>query len=395
MLKKLFQHYDYTLMVAVLLLCGFGVVMVYSASMVVTVMEYDVPSHYFFVRQLQWLAIALAVFLLTIIFPYKAYKPFMKAILITSLLLLLFVLILGETTNNAQSWISIGGLGFQPAEFVKIGLIIYLAAIFSKKQRYISNFNQAVLPPLIVIVLTFLLVAAQPDLGTAAIIAGVSGVMVMCSGLKGKHLFLLIAFAASIIGFVAVFTPFVLSDEQLSRFTSTYDPFSDPQGEGYQLINSYIAIASGGLTGQGLGSSIQKYGFLPEPHTDFIMAIIAEELGIFGVLFVLGLLGYIVFKGFMIGIRCQDVFGSLLAIGISALIGIQSTVNLGAVTGLIPVTGVPLPFISYGGSFLVLSMMAMGILINISSFVNMKRTFPQSAKKQMIVKKGPTISMKR
>lgn len=386
MLKRMFKHYDYSLIVVMLLLIGFGLIMIYSSSMVITVMKFDppLPSNYFFVKQLQWLAVGLIFFLFTMIFPYHAYKRFIKPILFVSILLLLLVMFMGSTFNNGQRWISIAGITIQPAEFVKVGLIIYLAFIFSKKQQYIEKFKEAVLPPLIVICVIFFLVAKQPDLGTAIIIAGISGVMIICSGMKSKHLFSLIGLGIVLITVIALMMPSFLSDEQMSRISGAYDPFSDPLDDGYQLINSYMAIASGGVTGRGLGNSIQKYGFLPEAHTDFIMAIVAEEFGAFGTFFVLSLLAYVVFKGFMIGIRSQDTFGSLLAIGIASLIGVQSVVNLGAISGLLPITGAPLPFISYGGSFLILTLIAIGILVNISAFVNMKRkpTESPAAKQQ-------------
>ncbi|WP_270181743.1 putative lipid II flippase FtsW [Alkalihalobacillus sp. CinArs1] len=370
MIKKLFKHYDYSLIISVLLLCGFGLVMVYSASMVWAVMRHETNSAYFFNRQIIWLAVSFFVLLGTMLFPYKAYRKFIIPILGGSVLGLLLVKIIGSTTNNAQSWIYIGPIGFQPSEFVKLGLIIYLAAIYSKKQAYISNFLRGALPPIMVIGVIFALVASQPDLGTAMIIALTSGIVIVCSGMKWQHLFSLIA--VGVVLFAGAWL--TLSEEQLSRFTGAYNPFSDPTDSGFHLINSYIAIASGGITGQGFGQSIQKYGFLPEPHTDFIMAIVAEELGLFGVVFVIGLLGYIVFKGFVIGIRCKDTFGSLLAIGIAGMIGVQTAVNLGAITGWLPVTGVPLPFISYGGSSLILLMMSVGILINVSAFVNIRKS---------------------
>ncbi|WP_377889415.1 putative lipid II flippase FtsW [Alkalihalobacillus sp. R86527] len=384
MIKKLFKHYDYSLIISVLLLCGFGLVMVYSASMVWAVMRHETNSAYFFNRQIIWLVVSFCVLLGTMMFPYKAYRKFIIPILGGSVIGLLLVKIIGSTTNNAQSWIYIGPIGFQPSEFVKLGLIIYLAAIYSKKQAYISNFLRGALPPIMVIGVIFALVASQPDLGTAMIIALTSGIVIVCSGMKWQHLLSLIA--VGVLLFAGAWL--TLSAEQLSRFTGAYHPFSDPTDSGFHLINSYIAIASGGITGQGFGQSIQKYGFLPEPHTDFIMAIVAEELGLFGVVFVVGLLGYIVFKGFVTGIRCKDTFGSLLAIGISGMIGVQTAVNLGAITGWLPVTGVPLPFISYGGSSLVLLMMSVGILINISAFVNIRK-----AKKIDYVRNENTVSM--
>jgi len=388
MIKKLFKHYDYSIIIAMALLIAFGLVMIYSSSMAVTVMKFDPPrpSHYFFMKQLQWLAVGTIAFLFAMILPYKIYERFMKMILLASLFLLVLVLMTGSVYNYSQRWISIGGFTLQPSEIAKIGLIIYLAAIFSRKQVYISDFRRAVLPPLIIIVVVFFLVAKQPDLGTAVIILGVSGVMIVCSGMKAKHLYSLIGLCFVAVSIIVLTLPVLLTDEQLSRITGAYDPFADPEDSGHQLIQSYVAIASGGIIGRGLGNSIQKYGFLPEPYTDFIMAIVIEELGLFGTLFVIGLLGFIVFKGFMIGIRSQDTFGSLLAIGISSLIAIQSFVNLGAISGLLPITGAPLPFISYGGTFLVLLMFSMGILVNISAFVNMKRRQPQSSKMDLHTK---------
>lgn len=364
----MFHHYDYTIMVPMFLLCGFGVLMVYSSSMVIAINDGQSAS-YFFIHQLFNLGAGLVAFFFAILFPYKAYERFMKLIIGLSILSLIVVLFVGQVTNNAQSWIDIGGFNFQPSEFVKIGLIIYLAAVFSKKQHYITNFSRGVVPPLIVIVVTFVLIALQPDLGTAMIVAGTAGVMIICSGMRMKHLFGLLSLAGMSI---LILFGALLTGMQSTRFNAAYAPFAHPKA-GYQLIQSYIAIASGGVTGQGLGQGIQKYGFLPESYNDFIMAIIAEELGLFGVLFVIGLLGFLVFKGFLTGIRCKDTFGSLLAIGISGMLGVQAFINLGVVCGLVPVTGVPLPFISYGGSALVLFMFAMGILINISMFVNLKK----------------------
>lgn len=369
MLKKMLRNYDYTLVVPVLLLCGFGLLMVYSSGMSVA-LDAGLGGAYYFKHQMFAMAVALVGFAAAMLFPYQIYQKLMKLILVVSLISLVAVLFFGTVSNHAQSWINIAGFKFQPSEFVKLGLIIYLAAIFSKKQHYISNFTQGVMPPLIIIILTFILIAIQPDMGTAMIVAGTAGILIVCSGMRIKHLLALLGLAVTTVSLLFIF---LLSSVQASRFTAAYDPFSDPNGKGLQLINSYIAIASGGFTGKGLGESIQKYGFLPEAHTDFIMAIIAEEFGLLGVLFVIGLLAYIVFRGFMTGIHCKDTFGSLLAIGISGMIGVQALVNLGAITGLLPVTGVTLPFISYGGSSLVLSMFAMGVLVNISMFVNLKR----------------------
>lgn len=373
MLKKMFQLYDYSIVVAVFLLGLFGVIMVYSASMVISVSHYEYDANYFFVKQRMWFIASAFVFLVMMILPYRLYFKLFKIIAIGSIGLLILVYMVGHSANNAQSWIAIGGFRMQPGEFVKIGVIIYLASIFSKKQKYINDFGTAVLPPLIFTVIIFTLVFFQPDLGTAVLIAMIAVIMTLSSGMNMKNVMKLLGLGAIIIALCILLAGKILSDEQLSRFGAAYDPFSDPQDSGMQLINSYIAIAQGGVTGLGLGNSVQKTGFLPESHTDFIMAIISEELGIFGVGFVILCLSFIILKGFLIARKCDDPFGSLLAIGISGMIGVQACVNLGALTGLLPVTGVPLPFVSYGGSSMLALMASTGILVNISMFNNYRK----------------------
>ncbi len=374
MLKKMFQLYDYKIVIAVLLLSLFGLIMIYSSSMIIaTSAKFDVSYDYFYGKQLTSLVIASIAFLITMLLPYRIYLRFFKIIALGCIVMLTLVFFIGTVANNAQSWISLGSFKLQPGEFVKIGVIIYLAAIFSKKQSYINDFATAVLPPLIFTVVIFLLVFFQPDLGTGILIAMIAIVMTFCSGMNIKSVLKLIMMGIVILSLLIPLSSVLLTEEQMSRFGAAYDPFSDPQDDGMQLINSYIAIGSGGVKGLGLGNSVQKSGYLPEAHTDFIMAIISEELGIFGVGFVILLLSFIVLKGFMVARKCTDPFGSLLAIGISSMIGIQTCVNLGALTGLLPVTGVPLPFVSYGGSSLLVLMASAGVLVNISMFVNYRK----------------------
>lgn len=229
----------------------------------------------------------------------------------------------------------------------------------------------------------------QPDLGTAAIIGLIAACMILCSGFSGKTLARLVLLGGIVLLLVSPIIYLnkdkILTEKRLDRFESLEDPFKYADSSGLQVINSYYAIGSGGIFGMGLGESIQKYGYLPESHTDFIMAVIAEELGIFGVLFVIILLGFIVIKGFYIARKCEDPFGSLLAIGISSMIAIQSFINLGGVSGLIPITGVTLPFISYGGSSLVLLLASMGILANISMYIKYSEN---KRKKEPVASKG-------
>ncbi|MFT8317243.1 MAG: FtsW/RodA/SpoVE family cell cycle protein [Sporolactobacillus sp.] len=372
MIKKMFLHYDYSLLVTTLMLIGFGLIMIYSAGSVWAsmVMRPPRPADYYFLKQGMWFIASLPFGVLGMIIPYTKYHKLVKPLLICSLFLLVLLFFAGSVRNNAASWLSFGGFNLQPAELVKITLIFYLASVFSNKQNKIGDFKTAVLPPLIVIALFFFLVAMQPDLGTAMILIMLSSIMVLCSGLRMKHLVLLCGGAVT---FVFAYMMMATSHVQSGRFTAAYDPFSVADTTGRQLINSYIAIASGGLFGKGLGRSIEKTGFLPEPQTDFIIAIIGEELGLIGILFVILCIAYLVFRGFVTAIRCKDAFGSLLAIGISSLLAIQTFVNLGAATGLLPVTGVTLPFVSYGGSSLITLVFSMGVLLNISSSVNMRR----------------------
>lgn len=368
-IKELFRFYDYSLVVVTLLLMAFGVIMVYSASSIWAVMILHASSTYFFKRQVIWCIIAILAGCFGMMIPYKMFKAFTKPITFVTIFLLLAVVLVGKTSNGATSWFSIGGFSIQPSEMAKFSLIVYLASVFSNKQAFISDFRSGVLPPLVVISLFFILIAIEPDLGSAMIVAGIGAMLILCSGMRLKHLLILFGLGGGTIAFLF---HFLLQGYQVKRFAAAYHPFTIANSTGWQLINSYIAIASGGITGKGLGNSIEKAGFLPEPHTDFIIAIISEELGVLGVSFVILCLLYIIIRGILVGIRCNDVFGSLLAIGISSFVGVQAMINLGAATGLLPVTGVPLPLVSYGGSSLVMTMFMIGILINVSAFTNKK-----------------------
>lgn len=367
MLKN-WKHFDFTLMIAPILLAGFGVVMVYSASMVVAVVD-GFNSNYYLIRQSIFFIVALIGFVVISFLPYQMYQRLMKIIIMSCIVLLVAVLFFGDTVNNARSWFRFGPFSLQPAEVAKLGLIIYLSAIYSKKQAYLDQFSKGVLPPLIITAVVLGLIVGQPDIGTASIIFLMACSVIFASGIKWRHLFLLVFTGLILLAFAI---PNMVTEERLSRFTGAYQPFNSPDLNGYQLIQSYVAIGNGGLTGEGLGQSVQKLGFLVEGHTDFIMAIIAEELGFVGVAIVLGLLAAIVLRGFYISRQCQDSFGSLLALGIASMVGIQTFINLGAISGILPITGVPLPFISYGGSSLLFMMIAMGILNNIAMQVNKK-----------------------
>lgn len=367
---KLFKNYDFTLIITPIFLAAFGAVMIYSASMVSAVVE-GLESTYYFYRQLQWLVIGLIAFLICSLIPYRIYQKWIKFIVLGCILLLIAVLLFGDTVNNATRSIDIGGLvSIQPSEFVKIAIILYLASVYSKKQAYINDFFKGVLPPLILTGFMLSLIILQPDIGTTAIIFLIACTIIFSSGIRFKHLTGLV-----IVGIILliILIPQMITGVRIARFTGAYQPFQNPDSAGYHLIQSYLAIGTGGITGEGLGQSIQKLGYLWGAHTDFIMSIIVEELGIVGLLFVIGMLAIIVFRGFFIARKCDDSFGALLAIGISSMVAIQSFVNLGSISGLLPITGVPLPFVSYGGSSLLSLMISMGILNNIAKSVKSKR----------------------
>ncbi|PLR79208.1 cell division protein FtsW [Bacillus sp. V3-13] len=384
MFKKIFKSYDYSLVIAMVLLSLFGLVMVYSASMVTA---YDYPSDHFFQRQKLHLIGASVVFLFFALFPYKAMKSnkILGPMVLLSLLCLVALFVFGHTAGNAQSWFQIGPASLQPSEFVKVSVIIYLAAVYAKKQSYINEFNKGVVPPLFYLFLVSVLIAIQPDYGTAAIIILIASMIIISSGMSLKNLLKLAGIGLMVILpiFIALQDK-IFTENRLGRFKAFMDPFAVEQTSGYQITNAYIAIGSGGIDGLGLGKGIQKLGYLPEPHTDFIIAVIAEELGIWGVAFVILLLSYIVLRGIYTGLKCTDPFGSLLAIGISSMIGIQSFINLAGASGLIPLTGVTLPFVSYGGSSLLQLYISMGILVNVSMFVNYEQKYKNKDKEKQV-----------
>ncbi|MCZ0754233.1 FtsW/RodA/SpoVE family cell cycle protein [Anoxybacillus sp. J5B_2022] len=394
LIRNIMKSYDYPLIISVWMLAIFGLIMVYSSSMVSAVTRFGVSSDYFYEKQKMWLIASAVCFFFAAIVPYKilAGKKIVKGIFIASSVVLLAVAFIGHTANNATSWFKFGFFSVQPAELVKFGLIVYLAAAFANKQKRMAQPVKGQLFPIYYTLWICFLIAIQPDFGTAMIVFLIASCIILSSGLSFRLLFKQLLFFGMVF---TVFAPFILpfiwdkifSKERISRIYGFLDPFKYVDDAGFQLVNSYLAIGLGGLKGVGLGKSIQKYGYLPESHTDFIMAVIAEELGLFGVAFVLLLLAFIVLRGLYIARKCDDVFGSLLAIGISSMIGIQTFINVGGVTGLIPITGVPLPLVSYGGSALVLFMTSLGVLVNISMFAKYEAKYKHKTYAGKVAKK--------
>ncbi|RWZ60734.1 putative lipid II flippase FtsW [Halobacillus fulvus] len=390
MIRRL-KTYDFTLLFAPIALVAFGTVMIYSASMVYGPIRFNVESDHFLFKQLQWVVIGLILMLIISNINYRIWQELAKPIVVLMILALGGLFFFGTEVNNSLSWYNLGFMNLQPAEFVKVGIIIYLASVYAKKQKYIDNFYQAVLPPLILTALILGLIIMQPDIGTAAVIGMIASFVIMCSGIRKRHIALLVFVTVAVIGIGATQ---MVTDERLERFSGAYQPFEDPDAGGYHLIQSYVAIGTGGLLGEGLGQGVQKLGYLPEPHTDFIMAVIAEELGFVGVAITVGLLALIVLRGLYISSRCRDAFGALMAIGISSMIGIQAFINLGAMSGILPITGVTLPFVSYGGSSIIILMVAVGMLNNIARKVKIKEQ-ERNTHVEEVVKEEPKTMRNR
>ncbi|MGM0747976.1 MAG: putative lipid II flippase FtsW [Bacillota bacterium] len=360
-----FKKTNLLLIFVILLLCGFGLVMVYSASDVIGAQKFG-DSAYFFHKQRTSIVLGLCIFVIAACTPYKKYERLAPILVVGSLFLLVLVFIpgIGVERNFSRRWIGVGPLVVQPSELCKIAMIIYFAAIYTRKQPYIHQFFKGVLPPLLILGTVFLLTLLEPDLGTASLMLAACGAILLCAGLKKRHLLLLGLTAFSAVGYLAFSASY-----RLKRLVSFTNPFNDANGDGYQLIQSYYAISSGGFFGKGLGNSVEKMNYLPEAQTDFIMAVISEELGILGVLIVLGLYFSFMLLGVRTAVRTPDLFGKLLAVGITFQLMFQAVLNLGAMSGLLPVTGVPLPFISYGGSSLMINLFLCGVLVNISGFI--------------------------
>ena len=338
--------------------------MVYSSSAVWASYRFD-DSFFFAKRQLLFAGVGVVCMFLMMNVNYWAWRTSAKIILIVCFLLLLIVLIpgVGLVRGGARSWLGVGAFSIQPSEFMKIAMIIFLASFLSENQKKITSFRQGLFPSLSIVFLAFALIMLQPDLGTGAVMVGTCVVMIYIAGAKVSHFV-----ALGLVGLAGLAGLILSAPYRIQRITSFLDPWSDPLGSGFQIIQSLYAIGPGGLMGLGLGQSRQKFFYLPEPQTDFIFAILAEELGFIGGMFVLFLFCLLLWRGIRIAIGAPDLFGSLLAVGIIGMLAIQVIINIGVVTGLMPVTGITLPLISYGGSSLTLMLVSVGILLNISRY---------------------------
>ena len=366
---------DFPLLILTLLLVGFGLVMVFSASSNYTLASdaFNRDPLYFTKRQLVWIAAGLFLLLVLMNIPYRRFKKGYVLFFIPAMILLALVPFIGEERNGARSWFGVGTLGIQPTEFAKLALIMYLGAVISKKDERFRDFKHGLLPVTLVIGFVCSLIMLQPDLGSAMVTALFAAIVLFAGGANLKHLAVLGLSAAVVItAFVSVsmlMNPGAWS-YRIDRLSSYLNPLEDELGSGYHLVKSLEALGHGGLTGAGFGHSVQKLKYLPFPYNDFIFSVIAEEFGFIGsVIFLLTYL-FFIWRGIIIALRCPDPYGTLVGIGIMSMIGIQAVINIGGVVGAIPITGVTLPLISYGGSSIIVTLASIGILLSISREYN-------------------------
>ncbi len=355
----------FVLTVLTMVLLAFGVVMVFSASWASSYLGETHDSLYYLKRELVFAAAGLALMFIMARFDYTRLRKLAPLLMAASLLLLVLVLVpgIGHKINGARRWIGVGMGGFQPqpAELAKLAVILYVAAVMSARRLLLKSLSGMALPLLVMPALACGLVLVEPDLGTALTICIIFASMLIIGGVRLRLLALPALGGALVTGLSVLVSP-----HQASRITTFLDPWKHAQGSGYQIIQSLVGLASGGLLGVGIGNGVQKFDWLPENHTDMILSIIGEELGLIGVLAVLLCFAVLAFIGYRIALKCRDPFGKYVAAGITTLIVGQAAVNFCAVTGMLPLTGVPLPIISYGGSSLVVILANIGILLNIA-----------------------------
>jgi len=366
---------DFLLMILTLMLVGFGLVMVFSASssMAGATPKFGNDALYFTKRQFAWAGLGTFLMLVIMNVPYAKFKKLFLPLMLFTIVLLIMVPFF-SAINGASSWIRFAGLGIQPTELAKLAVILYLAAIITKKQDKFREFKRGLLPVMIVVGFIIGLIILQPDFGSSVILLLTAAIIIIAGGANLKHVLLsgavLGGLAAIAISIFFLANPGHDGGYRMGRITAFRDPFSDPQGDGMQLLRSLEAFGHGGFWGAGLGNSVQKLFYLPEAYNDFIFSVIAEELGFFGV--TLFLIFYVLFlwRALIVALRCPDIYGTLVGVGLVSLISIQALVNMGGVSNAIPMTGVTLPFISYGGSSLLSLMIGMGILLSISREYN-------------------------
>ena len=356
------KRFDYKLLIFVVLISLFGVLMIYSASSIWAEYKFNDEFRYLKLQGLFFIIGIVALYIVSKI-DYTKYLKKANVILGICFLLLILVLIpgIGTIRNGSRSWFGVGGMGIQPSEFMKLALIIFTSKYLSNNPKEVKNIVKGVFPILFITLLAFGIIMLQPDLGTGAIILVSIVGLLFISGVNMKFFVKI-----GMIGLLGLAGLIIAAPYRIKRIVSFINPWTDPLGAGFQSIQSLYAIGPGGLLGMGLFNSVQKHFYLPEPQTDFIFSIISEELGIFGILIVASLFICIFYRCIKIAINTDNLFGKYLVFGITFQLAFQTILNLCVVVGLVPITGVTLPFLSYGGSSLLITMISIGIILNVS-----------------------------
>jgi len=356
------SHSDYFLLAGALTLVGLGLSMVFISSTVMALSQYQDP-YYFVKRQTFYALLGAGCLWLGRSLDYHRLERWVYPLLFISLvgLLLVFVPGLGTKVRGAARWIRFGPVTIQPSEFAKLAIVIFLAYSLARKQGKIKTFTVGFMPHILWAGLFIGLIGLEPDFGTALTLAAIVFIMLIVGGIRLFYLGVSMALGGCLAGLMVLRDP-----KKLDRFLSFLDPWKYGQDVGYQLKQSLLAIGSGGVFGMGPGQSRAKLFYLPDAHTDFILSIFSEELGLLGVLLIMALFALLVWRGVLVSLRAPDTFGTYLALGVTFLIGLQAVINMGVVSGLLPTKGLSLPFLSYGGSSLLTNLLAVGILLNIS-----------------------------
>ena len=356
------KHSDSLIGITVAVLVLVGIVMVFSSSAVYAMEKYN-DSYYFLKRQVVWCLLGTGALFVTKNIDYHKLNQYTYPIMLATFLLLLAVMFpeVSKEAGGARRWLTLGGISFQPSELAKFTLVLFIAKSLVKRADKLKNFAYGYLPNLVVLGFFFVPILFQPDFGTAMVICIVTFTMLFVAGLRKKFLFL------SLLALVPFVASAVLSTEYRTRRVVAFlDPWQDPSNAGFQAIQSFYAFGRGGYLGTGLGASHQKLFYLPEAHTDFIFSVIGEELGFLGTSAIIVLFSILIWRGFTVACQAKDPFGAHLATGLTLLIGLQAFINLGVTVGLLPIKGLTLPFISMGGSSMLISMLSVGVLMNIS-----------------------------
>jgi cell division protein FtsW len=352
---------DKVLFFATLLLVFASIVMVYSASAVMAMEKFQRP-YLFLIKQSMWAALGLAALAIVMRVDYRLYRQ--PAVIWSSLAVVgagLCLVLLSSPINGTRRWFGVGGFGVQPSELAKLALILFAAALLERRMHKVNDLRYALLPIALVTAAIVVLVLLEPDFGTAVSMLMVVALMVFAAGLDWRYFAAVAAAGIPALAAIAIAAPY-----RMRRLTTFLNPDADPLGDGFQILQSLIAVGTGGLTGMGLMQGVQKLFYLPEPHTDFIYAVIGEEMGLVGTTLVLVAFAVITWRGLRIALRSPDPFASFLAMGLTGMIAVQAFINISVVLALMPTKGIPLPFVSAGGSSLLINLVGMGVLLNLS-----------------------------